>query len=59
MKTLALLLFALLLMGCDKPEPVDIIQPQRQAMEKAKEVEQVLQKNAEETRKRIDEAEHP
>ena len=45
----------LCLAACDKPEPPDIVQPQREALEKAKGVEQVLQQDAEEKRRQIDE----
>jgi len=44
--------------GCDgKPkEPPDILKTQRQAMEKAKGVEQILQRSADERRGQTDEA---
>lgn len=51
------LLFSLLLAACEAPPPPDIIKPQREALEKAKGVEQTLQKEADEMRKKIDEAE--
>ncbi|HKY01598.1 MAG TPA: hypothetical protein VJM53_03520 [Burkholderiales bacterium] len=47
----------LILTACDKPKPPDIIQPQREALEKAKGVEQTLQQDADATRKQIEEAE--
>lgn len=45
------------LVACDAPPPPDIIKPQREALEKAKGVEQTLQKDADDTRKKIEEAE--
>ena len=54
--SILILAATLLLTACDKPEPVDIA-PQRQALEKAKGVEQTLQQGADETRAKIDEAE--
>ena len=44
--------------GCDgKPkEPPDLLKTQRQAMEKAKGVEQILQQSADERRGQADEA---
>ena len=58
MKRTALAICAVLsLAACDKPKPPDIIQPQREALEKAKGVEQILQQDAEATRKQIEEAE--
>ena len=44
--------------GCDgKPkEPPDLLKTQRQAMEKAKGVEQILQRSADERRGQTDEA---
>ena len=46
------------LAGCDskpKEPPPDLVKSQRQAMDKAKATEQVLQKSAEERRKQADE----
>ena len=46
------------LAGCDskpKEPPPDLVKSQRQAMDKAKATEQILQKSAEERRKQADE----
>jgi hypothetical protein len=51
-----IVLGALALAACDKPEPVDIA-PQRQALEKAKGVEDTLQRTDDERRKQLEEAE--
>lgn len=48
---------ALLLIACDKPAPPDIVQPQREALEKAQGVEQTLQQGAAQRGAAIDEAE--
>lgn len=45
------------LAACEAPPPPDIIKPQREVLEKAKGVEQTLQKEADDTRKKIEEAE--
>lgn len=49
----------LLLSACSKPDsaPPKIAEPQRQALEKARNVEQTVQRQSEETRGRIDEVE--
>lgn len=52
-----LLAVALLLAACDKPPTPKIAAPQREALEKAKGVDQVVQKNAEETQNKAKEAE--
>jgi len=52
-----LLVLALLLTACDKPPTPKIAAPQREALEKAKGVDQVVQKDAEETQKKAKEAE--
>jgi len=52
-----LLVLALLLTACDKPPTPKIATPQREALEKAKGVDQVVQKNAEETQNKAKEAE--
>jgi len=53
------ILFAVLLMlsACDKPTVPKIAAPQREALEKAKGVDQMVQKNAEETQNKIKESE--
>ena len=51
-----LLAVALLLAACDKPPTPKIAEPQREALEKAKGVEQAVQKEAEEAQKKIDDA---
>jgi hypothetical protein len=53
-----LLAVALLLSACDKSSTVPkIAAPQREALEKAKGVDQVVQKEAEESKKKIEDAE--
>ena len=53
-----LLAVVMLLGGCDKPSALPkIAAPQREALEKAKGVDQIIQKNAEETQKKAKEAE--
>ena len=53
-----LLAVVLLLGACDKPSALPkIAAPQRDALEKAKKVDQMVQKNAEETREKAKEAE--
>lgn len=52
-----LLVLALLLAACDKPPTPKIAAPQREVLEKAKGVDQVVQKNAEETQNKAKEAE--
>jgi hypothetical protein len=52
-----LLAAVLLLSACDKPSVPKIAAPQREALEKAKGVDQIIQKNAEETQKKAKEAE--
>ena len=52
-----LLAFALLLVACDKPAAPQIAAPQREALDKAKAVDQMVQKNTEESKKKIDDAE--
>lgn len=59
MKTNYLLFATLLLLGAceDRSAPTPkIAAPQREALDKAKNVDKVMQKNAEETQKKIDEA---
>lgn len=53
------LFYCLSLSACGKPDssPPKLIEPQRQALDKARGVEETLQKDSEETRKKIDEAE--
>jgi uncharacterized lipoprotein YajG len=48
---------ALLLAACDKPSVPKIAAPQREALDKAKAVDQTVQQNAEEERKKIEDAE--
>ncbi len=59
MRFIFIALCLLLTSACGKPDtdPPKIGESQREALEKARGVEQTLQKEAEETRKRIDEAE--
>lgn len=45
------------LAACDKPEPPDLVQPQRQALEKAQGVEQTLQQGADDRAAAIEQAE--
>ena len=52
-----LLAIALILTACDKPPTPKIAAPQRDVLEKAKGVDQMVQKNAEETQKKAKEAE--
>ncbi|HKO89043.1 MAG TPA: hypothetical protein VJU83_11090 [Burkholderiales bacterium] len=52
-----LLVAALGLAACDKPQPPDIVQPQREALEKARGVEATLQQGADQRAAAIDEAE--
>ena len=52
-----LLAFALLLAGCNKPATPQIAAPQREALEKAKAVDQLVQKSTEESKKKIEDAE--
>jgi hypothetical protein len=52
-----LLALALLLTACDKPPTPKIAAPQREALEKAKGVDQAVQKQTEETQKNVKDAE--
>ena len=52
-----LLAVALLLAACDKPTAPKIAAPQREALDKAKAVDQAVQQNAEEEKKKIEDAE--
>ena len=51
-----LLAVTLLFAACDKPPIPKIAAPQREALEKAKGVEQNVQKEAEESQQKIDDA---
>ena len=52
-----LLTAALLLAACDKPAPIPkIAAPQREALEKAKGVDQAVQKDTEEQKQKIEDA---
>jgi hypothetical protein len=51
-----LLAVTLLFAACDKPPTPKIAAPQREALEKAKGVDQTVQKEAEESQKKIDDA---
>lgn len=51
-----LLAAALLLVACDKPPTPKIAAPQREALEKAKGVDQAVQKEAEESKQKIEDA---
>jgi hypothetical protein len=52
-----LLAVALFLTACDKPPTPKIAATQREALDKAKAVDQVVQKNAEEEKKKVEDAE--
>ena len=52
-----LLAVTLLLAACDKPATPTIAAPQREALEKAKGVDQAVQKNTEEAKQKIEDAE--
>jgi hypothetical protein len=52
-----LLAVVLLLSACDKPSVPKIAAPQREALEKAKSVDQAVQKDTEEEKKKIEDAE--
>ena len=51
-----LLAVVLLLNACDKPMPPKIAAPQREALEKAKGVDQAVQNDTEESKKKIEDA---
>ncbi len=51
-----LLAVTLLFAACDKPPTPKIAAPQREALEKAKGVEQTIQKEADESQKKIEDA---
>lgn len=51
-----LLTVALLLTACDKPPTPKIAAPQREVLDKAKGVDQMVQKNTEESKKKIEDA---
>lgn len=51
-----LLAVALLLSACEKPPTPKIAVPQREALEKAKGVDQAVQKEAAESQKKIEDA---
>jgi hypothetical protein len=48
---------ALLLTACDKPAAPKIAAPQREALDKAKAVDQAVQQSTEEEKKKIEDAE--
>jgi len=52
-----LLTVALLLTACDKPPTPKIAAPQREVLDKAKAVDQAVQQNTEEEKKKIEDAE--
>ena len=52
-----LLAIALLLTACDKPAAPKIAAPQREALEKAKAVDQTVRNATSESKKKIDDAE--
>jgi hypothetical protein len=57
MRSLVAILLCVPLIACDskpKEPPPDILKSQREAIEKAKAVDQVLQKSADERREQID-----
>ena len=51
-----LLAVTLLFAACDKPPTPKIAAPQREALENAKGIEQTVQKEAEESQKKIEDA---
>ncbi|HEU0189189.1 MAG TPA: hypothetical protein VFQ97_04255 [Gallionella sp.] len=51
-----LLAITLLFAACDKPPTPKIAAPQREALEKAKGVEQTVQKEADESQKKLEDA---
>jgi len=51
-----LLAVALLLTACEKPAAPKIAAPQREALEKAKAVDQMVKQNTEETKQKTEEA---
>ena len=51
-----LLAVTLLFAACDKPPTPKIAEPQREALDKAKSVEQTIQKQAEEAQKKTEDA---
>lgn len=51
-----LLAATLLFAACDKPPTPKLAEPQREALEKAKGVEQAIQKQAEEAQKKTEDA---
>ena len=51
-----LIAVTLLFAACDKPPTPKIAEPQREALEKAKDVEQTVQKEAEDASKKIEDA---
>jgi len=51
-----LLAFVLMLTACDKPAAPKIAAPQREALEKAKAVDQMVKQNTEETKQKTEEA---
>ena len=52
-----LLAVALLLAACDKPPTPKIAAPQREVLDKVKAVDQAVQKNTEESKKKVEDAE--
>jgi hypothetical protein len=52
-----LLAVVLLLTACDKPATPKIAAPQREVLEKAKGVDQAVQQNTDESKKKIEDAE--
>ena len=52
-----MLAVAFLLTACDKPPTPKIAAPQREALEKAKGVDQAVQKETEETKQKIEDVE--
>ena len=52
-----LLAAALLLAACDKPATPKIAAPQREVLDNAKAVDQMVQKNTEESKKKIEDSE--
>jgi hypothetical protein len=52
-----MLVTVLLISACDKPPPPKIAAPQREVLERAKGIDQATQKDTEEEKKKIEDAE--
>lgn len=51
-----LLAFTLLFAACDKPTTPKIAEPQREALDKARDVGQIVQQNADATKQQVEES---